>query len=214
MSAVWKNVVGEKKVLKKSFRKCLIGKNVSDFDAVDDAVPHIAFIVKGGIGDVVCNLFYIQVFSEKFGLEKSLDIYMEYDSDIRDGLLCGKSFFNRALSDKALVVRDYDVIVHLVRLPSVLKFCRDKLQRLGLEELCDYLGYLEGERLQNPVMFMSSSQGDAVAMRYAQLQNRRRPEEADLGNRLMMREKSFTLSCDGGSNAVLRKFGLEKGRIS
>lgn len=211
MSTVQPNATSGKKVLKKNFWKRLAGKKVSDFDAVDDAVPHIAFIVKGGIGDVVCNLFYIQVFSEKFGLEKSLDIYMEYDADIRDGLLCGKSFFNRALPDKALVVRDYDVVVHLVRLPSVLKFCRDKLQRLGLDELCDYFGYLEQERQQNPIMFMSSSQGDAVAMHYAQLQNRRRPEEADLGNRLMMREKSFALSCVGDTDAVLRKFGLEKG---
>lgn len=211
MSVVQPNAAGGKKVLKKNFWKRLAGKKVSDFDAVDDAVPHIAFIVKGGIGDVVCNLFYIQAFSEKFGLGKFLDIYMEYDADIRDGLLCGKSFFNRALPDKALVVRDYDVIVHLVRLPSVLKFCRDKLQRLGLDELCDYLGYLEQERQQNPIMFMSSSQGDAVAMRYAQLQNRRRPEEADLGNRLLMREKSFALSCVEDSDAVLRKFGLEKG---
>lgn len=211
MSIVQPNAAGGKKVLKQNFWKRLAGKKVSDFDAVDDAVPHIAFIVKGGIGDVVCNLFYIQAFSEKFGLGKFLDIYMEYDADIRDGLLCGKSFFNRALPDKALVVQDYDVIVHLVRLPSVLKFCRDKLQRLGLDELCDYLGYLEQGRQQNPIMFMSSSQGDAVAMRYAQLQNRRRPEEADLGNRLMMREKSFALSCVEDSDAVLRKFGLEKG---
>jgi hypothetical protein len=163
----------------------------------------VAFLLSGGVGDIICSMPYISKFYSNFYLDNDIDIFVHETREIIEGLFLHKKDYKKLDIFNSFSPESYDLVILLIRFPKVLRF-----KKSHDIELNAYIDYLKKVYKDNPIMFESGTQGDAIANAYSLLEGNVRSSQADLGQKLKVKSSDFTIDVVDDVTEVLSKFSL------
>lgn len=164
---------------------------------------NIGITLSGGVGDIICAMPYVDAFCAQFSVESNIDVFVNSTPEIINGLFLNKVKCRRFDVLSTLSPKNYDLILLLIRFPKVLRFKKSHNDKLN-----EYIDYLKKVYEDNPIMFESGTQGDAIANAYSLLEGNVRSSQADLGQKLKVKASDFTIDVVDDATEVLSKFSL------
>ena len=152
--------------------------NTSEFH--DDCL-HVAFVLEGGIGDILINANYMENFVRLAACRVQIDVYAGCDVDMLSALLSGKSFISACLGDRPLQ-HAYDAVIMVLFIPKLL--CSDKQRILSLagEKLQACLADMEAFSDRFPEWTDTRAQNFAGLLWYANIRKIHRVFLPAVGN--------------------------------
>ena len=175
-----------------------------------DDVCRIGFLLKGGIGDIIVALNYLQNFHRYLGGAFAFDVYVttkrgEYETI---QVLCREQDFIKQVLPKSQLRHDYDLFVELVRFPDILHCNLPKINALS-QKLHDWCLAVDRFHRENPVVYRYATHGDYIGVKLATLQGRNRLQQADVEN-LIGVESVFQPKILVDTQETLAKFSLDR----
>lgn len=169
-----------------------------------DAVFHIGFRPRNGIGDCVYAVKYLFCLKKRFGDAVQIDLLVKDQPEAVRTLFSGRNVRACIAAVHAYAERPrYDCEISLARFPVVDRLDRRRLASVADTGLRDYLERLVLLHQQQPQLYRSDYLGSC----YSMLMGRRREDQADIdGSLAMPAEKAFTIGFDSALD--LRRFAL------
>ena len=184
-----------------SFRLPMFPKN--------DSVCRVAFILKGGVGDILVAMNFVQNFSSWLHVEQAIDLGIPTRrallSTVQE-LSRGQTFLRKIVSPHRLS-HDYDLLIEIVRYPNILYSNKKKLSQRA-PALAAWIESVEKFQRENPLLYRHGTPGDYLGARWTLLQGQNRLSQADVGGKIGVK----SVFCPQHSipvPEVLKKFGLE-----
>lgn len=185
----------------------------SDMPHLDDTKINIGFLICGGLGDIVIALNYIWYFANKFKTENiNIDLFIRNDINFVKCVLKELNFADRWFTTfrdgKYYDIRDeyshkYDVYIRLVRMPEVLHYKTDKIDRNSM--LINYLETLKSFKAKNNDVYKN----DNIATQYSVVQGKNRIQQPDINGYLGIKDfYGYTVPVHINEYEFLNKYGL------
>lgn len=178
-----------------------------------DNVLRIGFWLKGGIGDILISLNWLQNFHRFLKGAFAFDIYV---LEKRDGYeivqtLCREQNFVNQVLPISQLKRDYDMYIELMRYPEILHYNESKVRSL-CPELHQWCQAVAKFRQENSLVYRSGTCGDYLGIKLATLQGQNRLQQADIDN-LIHVESIFQPKIVNDTHKTLAKFSLDNKRF-
>ncbi|MDO5565112.1 MAG: glycosyltransferase family 9 protein [Planctomycetia bacterium] len=173
----------------------------------DDCI-RIAFILKGGLGDQLMSLNFIQNLDQYIDCQHEIDVCTSH----RKGTamletFCSGQAFVRKVVDSTRLDRSYDCVVSMVRMPKIVYWNEQKIARLS-PKFSDYCKSVTQFAQANAMLYRSSTQADAIAMGLTRFMGRNRLQQGDV-NGILGVKSIFSLCPQADSSKVLACFELQ-----
>lgn len=178
-----------------------------------DNVCRIGFLLKGGVGDILVSLNYLQNFHRFFESTLDFDVYIKEKRGLCKTVqtLCHEQNFVKQVLPSSKLKRDYDLYIELVRYPNILYFNESKIRSLNLK-LYQWCLTVDKFHSEIPSVYRHGTQGEFIGMRLSALQGHNRLRQADIGNVIDV-ESVFQPQIATNANETLAKFSLENKRF-
>ncbi len=202
MRMAWWSLTGVFRVLYEDIRSKAVRR--ADSEAVN-----IAFVLGGGIGDVVMSALYVSRFLEKMDCSCRPTLFVKQSVASIASLLHGHSFSEDIRPLEKLVAEEFDLVLWLdVQYPVVGAVRMDRLRSLSAF-LPEYVELLQNFRRKWGTV--ASKGGETFRQQYKCLiDGTTRITAMDVGGVLGLRhDDELKLSIPAGGEGALRKFGLE-----
>jgi len=148
-----------------------------------DNVCRIGFLLRGGVGDMLISLNYLQNFHRFLGESFAFDLYVQKKEGLCEIVqtLCQEQHFVKQVLPTSQVKRDYDLYIEILGYPDILYFNESKIHSLSpkLHQWCLAVNQF---RRDNFVAFRTGTSGSYIGNRLAMLQGHNRLQLADIGN--------------------------------
>ena len=178
-------------------------KKKSEFS---DKNLHVAFILEGGIGDIVINANYIENFIRIASCPVVIDIYAGQKKDILQSIFGNKVYISNIMGDKPLQYA-YDAVIDMLYMPKLLRADEGRLTYLGGEKLNDCLINMRRFAAVFPEWVSSRSCNFVGLFGYARIRGLNRNRLASAGNMEEgFDENLFSLSVPAITPDVLERF--------
>ena len=176
-----------------------------------DKICRIAFDLRGGVGDIIVALNFIQNFSRFLDAEKVehvIDLYVPPNKERRTitKVLCRGQSFVRSVRPPSMLRRDCDLHIEIFRAPDPLYINRPKVVTLS-PKLLDWCDALVAFRNENRLVYRNGTPGNYIGTQLAILQGRNRLQLGDFGN-LIGVKSTFRPEIPPNFRETLAKFGL------
>ena len=181
--------------------------------ATGDAVCRIVFLLRGGMGDQMIALNYIQNFERALDCPHEISIGVSHARDL--GMvraLCHAQPFVHRVLGSAGSLRSADLVAEMVRFPRILYRGGGKACALG-ETALRVVDALEGFQAKNPFLFRYSTPADALGIDYSRLMGRNRLQQGDIGGILGV-ESLYRPVSRADEEGTLKKHGLTGRRFA
>ena len=178
-----------------------------------DDICRIGIRLKGGVGDIIVSLNYLQNLRRYFGCEFAFDIYVQDKRELFEIVqtLCREQDFVKQVFPFSKLKREYDLYIEMVRYVEI-KFCNEsKINRLypGLHDWCQRVNDFHRA---NPVAYRYATYGDYVGTKLAQLHGHNRLKQADVDNTVQVKSV-FQPKIVVDKHETFAKFSLENKRF-
>lgn len=196
--------------------KALSGKIIGEFFSVptrrDDNVLHLAFLLRGGIGDIILNLAWIDALVFLADCPCHVDIYTNTSEVCMKALCRSCHYVNHLHSLKTHIpFSSFDVVFDIMQLPQVKACCEERLTNLSLA-LGDYVRRLLNFQTSHASFYLDENQ--AMGIHYADVMGTFRRGQADFDGSLGLKDSSFTLQPDISLEDVSQRFSLRPGYVT
>lgn len=179
--------------------KLLIG--LGKTKAVNSLSKHsnfrIAFRMAGGIGDILINARWVEVFCSLLKQTYYLDLYIYHvPLDVAKGIFWGKKYINQIIHKEYCNCDDYDMVIRLTRFP-VIEYISSLVNISDFSsELSDYVKLLQDFENQHKIFYQEGTESDRLGMQYAMLTGHTRATQADINDVLHIADYPFVLERD------------------
>ena len=148
-----------------------------------DNVCRVGFLLKGGVGDILISLNYLQNFQRFLGGHFAFDLYVQEKEGHCEIVqtLCREQHFVKQVLPTSQVKRYYDLYIELVRYPDILYFNGLKIRSLN-PQLHQWCLVVDQFRKDNPFAYRYGTHGEFIGRNMATLQGRNRLQQADIGH--------------------------------
>lgn len=196
-----------------SLRKAASGRILGDVEFLrpahdEEDVLHLAFLLRGGIGDVIINLAWAEAL---VGLSQCIcrvDVYTNTPQDCMIALCWDKAYVAQIRTLKQdIPLVDYDAVFDVMQNPQVKAVCRERLQRVS-PQMWAYVQRLLCFQSSHASFYTDENQ--AMGIHYADVMGGGRRRQPDFDGSLDLRNSGFTLNCRENFSDVAGKFGLER----
>ena len=152
--------------------------NTSEFH--DDCL-HVAFVLEGGIGDILINANYMENFVRLASCRVKIDVYAGCDVDMLSALLSMKSFVSACFGDRPLQ-HAYDAVIIVLFIPKLLSVDKRRVSSLAGEKMQACLTGMRDFSDRFPEWTDTRSQNFAGLLWYAKLRKIHRTVLPSVGN--------------------------------
>ena len=172
----------------------------------------LAFMLRGGIGDVVINLSWLEALIRLSGVPCRADVFTGASKDCMSALCWNKDYIRRIMSLKQdIPLKDYDAVFDVMQNPQVRAACPERLEKLS-SALWDYVRRLLRFQSSHASFYMDENQ--AMGIHYADVMGTFRRGQADFDASLGLKDSAFTLQSRLGFADVARRFSLRPGYVT
>ena len=123
--------------MKRIFRffQSFFNKNKS---SKDSDVLHLAFILQGGIGDILISLAFIEKLFFKLPKNTVIDLFAHNTPNINHVLFYNNDLFNVFLRNQNFDAKNYDLVAEILRYPNIQKIDKEHINNKSkfLANLC------------------------------------------------------------------------------
>ena len=178
----------------------------------DDAVLHLAFLLRGGIGDVVLNLAWMDALISLSGCPCSVDIYTNTPECCMKALCLACPYVEHLHSLKENVeFSSFDAVFDIMQNPQIKSCCEERLKELS-PPFWSYAQRLLSFQSSHPAFYIDEHQ--ALGIHYADVMGIFRRGQADFDASLGLKDSTFTLLPRLSWEDVARRFHLPPGYIT
>lgn len=182
-----------------------------------DSTVRIACVLKGGVGDILVAMCFVQNFDRFLASDSSVDHLIDLGIPTKRALLDTvqtlsrhQTFFRNIVAPRQLQ-NDYDLVFEMVRFPKILYFNKKKVLTLA-PKLAQWVEAVERFHRENPLLLRHATPGDYLGARWTLLQGRNRLSQADIGGIIGV-ESIFRPHLSADRSTVRAKFSLENVRF-
>lgn len=169
---------------------------------------HLAFILRGGIGDVIINLSWVEALTVLARTSCRVDLLTNTPEDCITALCWGKAYVRRVMTLKKVIpLAAYDAVFDVMQNPQVRAVCRERLAALS-PSLLDYVRRLLAFQSSHASFYTDENQ--AMGIHYADVMGGGRRRQPDFDGSLDLRNSAFMLQCREHFAGVADRFGLER----
>ena len=192
-----------------SLKKAILPVRISNRSnhKTDNKTIEIAFLLRGGLGDIILAGRYIYEFKKKFHSDIVIDVFSNFTSHILNSL-----FYKHNLARKSALLNDfdekqYDLTIDVVRFPFIKSSNKPKIQSISpkLNEFCDNL--LDFQK-KNAIFFRDIPHHDYLSVQFAKIKNYKREYQIDILNQFNLHNSDFRLYYDINAEQILKKYTL------
>jgi hypothetical protein len=179
-----------------------------------DGICRIGFRLKGGVGDIILSLNWLQNFHRFLGGTFAFDLYIQNKRGLCEIIqtLCREQTFVNQVLPSSQVKRDYDLYVNMVRYPEILHYNESKIRILS-PQLHQWCLAVDQFRRDHSIVYRSGSGGGYyMGLKLATLQGHHRLQQADIDN-LIQVESVFQPKILADTQETLAKLSLENKRF-
>lgn len=173
----------------------------------------VAIMMSGGVGDYVANALYVQEFSRMLRPGDRLDLFGK--KSVIEGVFYGKDFVTNIIGGKVPpTFSSYDIVIELVRFPSLLHFNAAHLKFVKNDRLLKYIETIYEMSADKPFMSQTGYLYDFTGIEYTRVQGMTRCTQADIGGLLGLKDMpGFSMEYDQSAEGVFAaSAGLERGK--
>lgn len=168
----------------------------------------LAFILRGGIGDVVINLAWMEALIDLSRVPCRVDIFTNTPKDCMRELCWDKACVGEILTlKKAVPFSAYDAVFDVMQNPQVRAVCRERLERLS-PPLWDYVRRLLAFQSSHASFYTDENQ--AMGIHYADVMGGGRRRQPDFDGSLDLIRSDFVLNCREAFSDVAERFRLDR----
>ena len=168
----------------------------------------LAFILRGGIGDVIINLAWMEALTDLSQVLCRVDIFTNTPNDCMRELCWDKACVDEILSLKTSVpLSAYDAVFDVMQNPQVRSACRERLEALS-PSLWDYVRRLLAFQAAHASFYTDENQ--AMGIHYADVMGGGRRRQPDFDGSLDLLHSDFMLNCRVPFSEVAQRFRLER----
>lgn len=172
----------------------------------------LAFMLRGGIGDVVINLSWLEALTQISARPCRSDVFTGASKDCMSALCWNKDYIRRVMTLKQkITLADYDVVFDVMQNPQVRAICPERLKKLS-PALWDYVQRLLRFQSSHASFYMDENQ--AMGIHYADVMGTFRRGQADFDGSLGLKDSDFTLHPRIPWEEVSRRFSLRPGYVT
>ena len=177
-----------------------------------DEVLHLAFLLRGGIGDVVLNLAWMDALVELSACPCSVDIYTNTPESCMKPLCFSCPYVGKIHTLKEnMDVSSFDAVFDVMQNPQLKSYCGERLHRLS-PPLLDYARSLLAFQSSHSAFYLDECQ--AMGLHYAEVMGNFRRGQADFNGALNLKDSAFTLLPRLSWEELARRFHLRPGYIT
>ncbi|MGL4943639.1 MAG: glycosyltransferase family 9 protein [Thermoguttaceae bacterium] len=178
-----------------------------------DDVCRVGFWLKGGVGDILISLNWLQNFHRFLDGALAFDLYVQEKRGACEIVqtLCRKQSFVKQVLPVSQVKRDYDLYIEMMRYPDIIHCNESKIREL-CPRLHQWCMVVDRFRRENPIVYRSGTYGEHIGIKLATLQGHNRLRQADIDH-LVQVESVFQPNILADTNETLAKFSLENKRF-
>ena len=178
-----------------------------------DNVCRIGVALKGGVGDMLITLNYLQSLHQFLGGNLVFDLYVKKKRGLCEIVqtLCQEQHFVKQVFPASQLKRDYDLYVDMIRYPDIL-YCNESKIRSLSPKLHQWCLTVDQFRKDNPIVYRSGTHGDFIGMKLAILQGHNRLQQANVDS-LVPVESIFQPKILVDPRETLNKFSLGNTRF-
>ena len=194
-----------------SVGQILFGNMVGDICYVRsshaDNILHLAFLLRGGIGDIILNMAWIEALVSHAESPCSVDIYTNTSKGCMESLCLSSPYVEHihTLKEKIVLSR-YDAVFDIMQNPSMHACCRERLTALS-PELEAYVRRLIRFQSSHASYYVDENQ--AMGIQYAAVMGNFRRGQADFDGSLGLKDSTFVLRAPLSREEISRRFGVE-----
>ena len=168
---------------------------------------HLAFLLRGGIGDIVINLSWLDALVALSGSIVTVDVYGGAPRSVMEPLCRGMTYVAeiRSLKERIPLER-YDAVFDVMQNPQLRAVCWESLKAKS-PALCSYARRLL--RFQSAHATFYADENQAMGIHYADVMGGGRRRQPDFDGSLHLADSGFTLPCPDAST-VRKTFGLSR----
>lgn len=178
----------------------------------DDTKLHIAFILRGGIGDIILNIAWMDKIISLTECPCAVHIYTNESESCMSALCSTCSYVENIQSLKNILELSlFDAVFDIMQLPQVKACCEERLIRLS-RPFWNYVQRLL--RFQSAHSSFYIDENQAMGIHYAEVMGTFRRGQADFDGSLGLKDSTFTLSPRLEYAEVSRRFSLRLGYVT
>ena len=195
-----------------SLKKALTGHLLGDVEFLhvsrEGHELNLAFLLRGGIGDIIINLSWVDALVSLSGCPCRVDLYAGMSPENLHELCLGMNYIREIHTLKERVVLSrYDAVFDVMQNPQVKAVCRERLELLS-PFLQDYTLRLLAFQSSHASFYVDENQ--AMGIHYADVMGGGRRRQPDFDGSLNLRDSDFTLTCRMAFSEVAATFGLKR----
>lgn len=177
-----------------------------------DGTLHLAFLLRGGIGDVVLNLAWMDALVSLAGCPCCVDMYTNTPEACMKALCRSCPYVNNLHSLKETIpFSSFDAVFDIMQLPQVKACCEERLTRLS-RPFRHYVQRLLNFQSAHASFYLDENQ--AMSIHYADVMGTFRRGQADFDGSLGLKDSDFTLLPRLEYAEVSRRFSLRPGYVT
>ncbi|MGL6195957.1 MAG: glycosyltransferase family 9 protein [Thermoguttaceae bacterium] len=178
-----------------------------------DNICRVGFELKGGVGDILVSLNYLQCLHQFLEGKIAFDLYAleKRDACKITQVLCREQNFVKQVHPISHLKNDYDLYITITRYPEIQYLNESKISSL-CPKLYQWCQKVDEFRKDNPVVYRTGTYGDYLGRKHATLQGQNRLQQADIGNQLKIKSV-FQPKIFADTQGTLAKFSLENRRF-
>jgi len=173
-----------------------------------DDICRIGFRLRGGVGDILISLNWLQNFHRFLNGAFAFDLYVQSKEGLCEiaQTLCREQNFIKQVLPASQMKRDYDLYIKMMRYPDIHYYNESKVGSLS-PKLHQWCLAVDKFRRENSVVYRNGTYGEHLGIKLAILQGQNRLQQGDIDN-LIQVESTFKPKILADANETLAKFSL------
>lgn len=171
----------------------------------DDAL-HLAFLLRGGIGDVILNLAWVDALVSLAKRPCRVDIFSTAPEYCMKTLCKNMPYITTVHTLKnTLAFSSFDAVFDVMQNPQLKACCEERLKKLS-SPFWDYVQRLLKFQSSHASFYLDENQ--AMGIHYADVMGVFRRGQPDFDGSLGLKDSAFTLEAPLSHEEVIQRFGL------
>ena len=183
----------------------IIGDSWEENSEYHDDKLHVAARLRGGIGDNILSLSFLNALAKYSRCHISFDIYTTIKEDIVHSLCYKQPYISNIYSIKIPLRGKYDLVADITRMAWFPHMDSRRLQQQS-EELFFFVRKANEFHQSNLTAF--SDEGQRIGMDFADVVGAHRQSQMDMSGLLSLDKNNFCLECEESIESVCKKFGI------
>lgn len=190
--------------------KALSGKIIGEIchtrPRYTDRFLHLAFLLRGGIGDVVLNIVWMDALIALADCSCHVTVFTNTPKSCMEAL-CKQLSYVKAIHTLKTNIEfsSFDAVFDVMQNPQVKSCCEERLKHLS-SPLRDYVLRLIGFQSSHSSFYLDENQ--ALGIHYADVMGRFRRGQADFDGSLGLKDSTFAFQAPLNREDLARRFGL------